>query len=502
MDTVKIGWGKQTLSLDEPLSLFGQMYLRISEKIHDPLMATALCVDGGEGQDAVIFLTCDVEGFRAGILDMIRQKAAALDPTSPVDAIVASVTHTHTGGCLSDTPEKSPDGERIYSGAAYREFFSAQCAEAIRQAWQTRAPGAMAYGYGYAVTGHSRRVIYTEDMSIRQPNAVSPNGHGVMYGKTNDPVFSHYEAGADHFLNLMFTFDANEKLTGIVVNTPCPSQTSEHFCMQSADYWNEVRQMVAEEYGEDVYVLPQCAAAGDLSPRILHYGKAQARRMALKYDMGYDPANVHANSVNEYNKCMTERYDIAERLLAGIRDVYGWAKKDLRKEVTVCHTSKLMSLSRRIVSEAEKVWCEETLEQMRQNLPTPDADPAAYRRAVTHYNSIKERNERALARYQEQQTTSTFDTTTHVVRVGDIAFCTTRFELFMDYMHRLQARSPFIQTFVMQLSGDEGANYLTTIRGEASKGYSAALFDNMVSPAGGQQWVDEALEILEDLAKR
>ena len=66
MDTVKIGWGTRTLSLDEPLSLFGQMYLRISERIHDPLMTTALCVDGGEGQDAVIFLSCDVEGFRGG----------------------------------------------------------------------------------------------------------------------------------------------------------------------------------------------------------------------------------------------------------------------------------------------------------------------------------------------------------------------------------------------------------------------------------------------------
>jgi len=29
----------------------------------------------------------------------------------------------------------------------------------------------------------------------------------------------------------------------------------------------------------------------------------------------------------------------------------------------------------------------------------------------------------------------------HVVCLGDIAFTTNRFELYMDYMHRIQARS-------------------------------------------------------------
>ena len=87
-----------------------------------------------------------------------------------------------------------------------------------------------------------------------------------MYGKTNDEWFSGYEAGADHFLNAMFTFDENKQVTGIVINVPCPSQLSEHFTKLSADFWNEVREMVAEEFGENVYVLAQCAPAGDLSP--------------------------------------------------------------------------------------------------------------------------------------------------------------------------------------------------------------------------------------------
>ena len=45
MNRVKIGWGKRELSIDAPVSIPGQMYMRVSEGIHDPLLTTALCVD-------------------------------------------------------------------------------------------------------------------------------------------------------------------------------------------------------------------------------------------------------------------------------------------------------------------------------------------------------------------------------------------------------------------------------------------------------------------------
>jgi hypothetical protein len=50
-------------------------------------------------------------------------------------------------------------------------------------------------------------------MSEDDPNQVAPNGHAIMYGKTNLPEFMGYEAGADHFLNVMYTFDGNDRLT-------------------------------------------------------------------------------------------------------------------------------------------------------------------------------------------------------------------------------------------------------------------------------------------------
>ena len=77
MSTVKIGWAKREISTTEPVEVPGQMYLRVSEGIHDPLYVTALCVDGGEGQDKVIFLSCDIVTPWRGILQPIRDKLKA-----------------------------------------------------------------------------------------------------------------------------------------------------------------------------------------------------------------------------------------------------------------------------------------------------------------------------------------------------------------------------------------------------------------------------------------
>jgi len=501
MSAIKIGWGQRELSMEGPVSLPGQMYMRISEGIHDPLYATALCVDGGEA--SVIFCTVDLVVLRGGVIENTKNKVKALRPEIPTEYIVMGCTHTHAGGCVTETPEKTPDGQEIFPGDKYNDFFTTQCAQAICEAWDSRKAGGMAYGYGYAVVAHSRRTCYSVDMSTVEENSVAPNGHAVMYGSTKKPQFTNYEAGADHFLNAMYTFDGDNKLTGIVINVPCPSQLSEHFTKMSADFWNEVRQMVKKEFGEHVYVLPQCAAAGDLSPRVLHYREAQARRMGLKYDLPYDQKLVKPNNEHEYNKVMGERYDIAERILDAVKEIFSWASKDIQTEATVCHVAEDYDLARRMISDEEKAECEQNIDKMLKAIPDPaTCTPEEYRKAASQYKAIKGRNERAIARYETQEAEPTLSSHVHVIRIGEIAFATTRFELYMDFMHRLQARSPFIQTFVIQLAGDEGGNYLATQRGKENKGYSASLFCNMVGPEGGQEWVEKVLTTLNEMAEK
>jgi hypothetical protein len=87
----------------------------------------------------------------------------------------------------------------------------------------------------------------------------------------------------------------------------------------------------------------------------------------------------------------------------------------------------------------------------------------------------------------------------HVVKIGDIALTTNSFELFADYGIRIQARSPAIQTFVVQHCGV--GSYLPTRLAVQGESYSACLYCNEVGPEGGDKLVNETVKTLKTLFK-
>ncbi len=493
--SLKIGWARREISLDEPMSLPGQAIMRISEKVLDPMYVTALCLE--KDGECVVFMSCDMLSPMGmeGVCEIVEKKI----PGFKSEWILPNGTHAHTGGARRETPEKTPDGMDIYPGAKYKEFTVQMGAEAVCEAYENRKNGGISYGYGYAVVAHQRRSVYFEDKgAVGGPLTLAPNGHGVMYGKTNDPQFSHFETGADHFVNALYTYDENKKLTGMLLNVPCPSQVSEMFCMQTADYWHDVRQLVAQEFGEDIYVLPQCAAAGDLSPRILHYQAAQARRMKLKYGVDY----LAAGSRHQYEKCMAERWDIAERIVAAAKEIYSWSSKEILMDPVLKHKMELLPIRKRLITDEEAQGCRDKLAEIEPLYPQQDGmTDEEYRKAFSRWNSVKNRQLRGLERYEKQNEEPYLHTVVHAVQVGEIAFASNRFELYQDYMHRIQARSPFMQTFVVQLASFEGGTYLPTERSVKNKGYGASIACNLVGFEGGQDLVEGTLRMLGELAE-
>ncbi len=502
MSQIRLGWASRDVTTDKPIPINGQAYIRVSEGIMDPITSTALVVD--DGSDCVIFVSLDAGGIRYGLMEEIRAKTKAIRPAIPVEKILMNATHTHTGAShnsrqgnlfqASDAPEDQvplSDRYEIASSDEYRDWLSSTIAEMIAEAWDRRAPGGIAYGYGYAVVAHSRRVCYFDDVSLRdgadKTNTFAVNGHSVMYGNTNDDKFSHYEAGADHFVNLLFTFDGENHLTGAIVNVPCPSQNSEHEWKISADYWHDVRMAIRKKYG-NIYILTQCAAAGDLSPRILHYKKAQERRFRLKYGEG---DGVERNA----------RKDIAERIAVAFDEVYSWAKKDIRTGAKVAHRVTVLPIHRYMITEEDREAALEGLAANRAKQFVTTDNPK--QDLITNTIIVSNRNRflNVLRRYEEQQKSDRIPTEIHVLRIGDIAFASNVFELYMDYQHRIQARSPFEQTFVVQLAGQNGNNgtYLPTQRGFEGRGYSAIVYSMTASPEGGQEIVEETVKQLREL---
>jgi len=83
------------------------------------------------------------------------------------------------------------------------------------------------------------------------------------------------------------------------------------------------------------------------------------------------------------------------------------------------------------------------------------------------------------------------------VRLGDIVIATNPFELFLDFGIQIKARSPAIQTFVVQLAGN--GSYIPTERALAGKGYGAEPVSNPIGPEGGKMIVEETIKILKNL---
>ena len=502
MSSLKIGWAWRDISTTGPVNLPGQFHMRISEGILDPLTVTALVLDSGE--DMAIFLSGDMVVCRWHLLDEVRAETVRKNPEIPVEKILENATHAHTGASHYDDEFEFPhDDVEIMTGQEYRKFLVEQASDAVCEAYETRKEGGIAWGYGYAVVAHSRRVVYFDDTSKR-PGAVinsthGVNGHAQMYGNTSDPMFSHYEAGADHFLNLLFTFDEEDRLTGAIVNIPCPSQNTENLYKLSADYWHDVRLAIREKFG-NIFILPQCAAAGDLSPRILHYREAQDRRFRLKY--GIEPEKGVGKFDTKGATAMCERKDIAERVAWGFEEVYSWARKDIRRDVKIGHIVRTVDLPKRLISDEEYAYAVEGLDGLKDEKWKTDGTPMENLTANSQLVSGRNRFQQIIDRYEAQKTEKTIPMEMHVIQVGDVAFASNRFEIYMDYQHRIQARSPFEQTFIVQLAaqpGVGGGSYLCTERGAWGRGYSASMFCNQVSYEAGQVIVEETLKSLNEL---
>lgn len=493
---VKIGWSKRDISTDKPIVIPGQFFMRISEGVLDPVTLTALTIE--DGNDYVIFLEVDAVNMYAGVLKELQKRVKAQNGDIDPSKILMNFTHTHSGpkisvnndlGCWGNYEDFPHDGVEITSPNEYLEFFLQKACDAICESFENRKEGYVSYGYGYAVVAHSRRTVYNRDMTEGSDDKKFQivEGTAKMYGATNVPEFSHFEAGADHYANFMFTFDENEKLTGAIVNIPCPSQNMEMENLLSSDYWHDVRAELTKRYG-DIYILPQCAAAGDLAPRTLYYRAAEDRRYRMKYkDLKID------NRIREKREVYNRR-EAALQICASFDEVYEWASREKYNDMPVKHTVKTLELDRRLITDEEYEIFSSKDETEIDFVPTGDKlkDVATYSEKLAYRSNARN----FVKRYEEQKVEPLFSTEIHVIRIGDIAFASNQFELYMDYQHRIQARSPFVQTFIVQLTAQpnkDAGTYLATERADRNRGYSANIYTNAVTPKGGNKLVEETL---------
>ena len=481
MEKVLIGWAEESLVPSKKVSLSGQFFERISEYVESEITATAMAVEA-DG-DCMILVSCDLTGIDTYVLEKTRKKFTVLCPEVDPKKIILAATHTHTShtlctGVASGTfvniknllneflPEENlyeelvKPNESVITPEEATEFVTDRIALAAKNAWENRAVSYFTNEFGRAAVGMCRRVSYDD-------------GTSQMWGDTNTANFVALEGGNDSGVELIYTYDENKKLTGVVANIACPAQILEQRSFISGDYWGRTKNILREKLGENIFLLGLCGAAGDQCPRDL------VRWVEPETPID-DPNVKRPNPINR--KADPSMYDISgcnrvgKRIANEIISVYEEIT-DLQDEAVFVHQVKQLDLPFRKATIAEYNNAVREIEYyVQQNKGKGAFNFEDKAKLHVHLGTI--------LRFREQQEKEIFSIESHIIRFGDIAFTTNPFELFLDFGNRMKARSKAKQTFIIQLCCG-AAGYLPTEKAEKAGHYSAYISSGNVGHEGG-----------------
>lgn len=471
-----IGWAEIDITPKQPVSISGDFALRISEGVSDPLMVTAWAMEKGDEQ--AIFVSCDVVTIPDDFRDAVRMKLAGneagLDPTK----VILHATHTHhapeihvresvightsaTGNGV-ELHEISPD---LLAVETYVQWMAERVAEAIRQAWSARAPGGIGFGMGFAVIGRNRRWVDRDGKSTM---------HGL--GESAADRFRYIEGYEDHSIQVMATYDEDKRLTGLIVNLACTAQTPGNPIPNyiSADFWCETRIELRKRFGEHLFILPQCSAAGDQTAYEQYDKKALDRMLRLKR--------------------MTMRQEIAHRIADAMEDILPAIRTEIGTTPVMRHHVETVDLIANRLTEEDvrqaeqeaRMWQQEYEREKEKLAKQPELceAPRWYSRLTS---TIRRKHwvQNVLTRYELQKANPFIPAEIHVLRLGEVIFASIPFEYYLDYGIQIKVRSPATQTFIVQLAGD--GTYVPTPRSIVGGGYGSIAASNPVGCEGGQQ---------------
>lgn len=493
---LKIGWAQVDITPDKPVLIAGQFHARVSEGVLDPITATVLVLESGNDEqtsEKTIFISCDLVGISDGtrddksksLLTTVRKLVSTKLPGVEENDIIINATHSHSAPyCGTETDIEKRYGVQLdaMSPYEYLQFMADRVANGVVEAWTNREAGGVSYGLSHAVVGHNRLQAFD-------------TGKSRMYGNTNHTEFSHIEGFEDHTVNLIYTWSEDKRLTGILMNVACPSQVSEHEYRLSADYWYDVRKEVQFHLGYDVFVLPQCSAAGDQSPHFMYDHKGEERMQRLLF-----PEEEPGRGT------IARRKQIAKELGSAAISIYPAMRENILWDPVLEHQTETLQLTRRLLSPEDVTDAAEGMQHWKsiydsllldiENNPTLKNEDRWYRSITQAYGRYRW-YANVEERYQLEQHEKTIPIEVHTIRLGDIAIATNPFELYLDYGVRMKAQSPAVQTFVVQLAGS--GSYVPTKRSIKGGAYGAVASSTLIGPEGGQELVNETLRMIQGM---
>ena len=492
MNKIKIGWSEVSIVPDgRRIDLAGQFYERISGEVETPISVTAMAMECGD--DAMVFVSCDLGGTSRKLLEAVRDNIP--DGIGfPKEKLIINAIHTHTSMGYANSSDAIDSSFHVIKkmlpeGKVYQALVSDQSSDILRgeeafaflveritkaavSAWESRKEGLYASGFGRAAVGMCRRVCYDD-------------GSAKMWGDSNSANFTELESGNDSGIELLFTYDLDKKLTGVVANVACPAQVLEHQSFISSDYMGKLRLLIREKYGDEICLLGLISPAGDMCPRDM---------------VRWVDAEIKLNDPNIFREKIIPRrqdpsmFDIkgCEKAARRIANEVFWALDEVTEyvsETELVHKTLTVDLPFRRVTIEEKDKAVAVMKEFFEKCPDvinyqDNADMFIYTGTI--------------ARFESQKTRDVYPIEMHVVKLGDLAFATNPFELFLNYANQIRARSLAKQTFLIQLCcGTSG--YLPTERAERGGHYSAIVSSGNIGHVGGEMLVRKTLKEINEM---
>jgi hypothetical protein len=448
-----VGAATASITPDKPVALSGQHHVRIAQTVDNPVTATALALESRQGAkvlDQAVMISCDLVAIRDGVTARLRERIKPKLPGFDAEKLIISATHTHTGPVTTEPWYEIPK-EGVMQREQYTEFLLDRLTEIVVKAWEGRRPGGVSWTLGHAVVGQTRRAVYAD-------------GHAQMYGGTAVPEFRRLETGEDHAVDVLFFWDRPKKLRAIAIAVPCPSQEVEGRSTLGADFWHDVREQLHAKYGPELCVLGWTAPAGDQSPHLMYRKAAEERMRTLRG--------------------LSATQEIARRIVGAVNDTMDVAQGDIRFDVPLVHRVEPLRLPMRKISDREVADARARCEALAAKPQRSGSD-----------FTLMALDKHFLERYEKQKTDPNYEMELHVLRLGDVAIATNPFELFVDYGVRIKARSPAVQTILIQLACGSGI-YVPTEEALRGGGYGTKPQESIVGPEGGQKLVERTLELI------
>lgn len=465
------GWGKADITPRQKTLLRGQFYQRISTHTNDPLYANVLALQDTSGE-LLIWISFDLLGIekreRQLLISELTKNIQGIKETN----IICSCIHNHTGPYLNSVmfqnnrggnllPDRVDFPDDCLKAEDYvRQTLIPKTVDACKEACDNISPTGFSSILGHAVIGHCRRMLMRD-------------GSAIMYGNCGDYNFDRPEGPSDHGIEMMYLYDEDKKLNGLIVNINCPAQALDRKYYFTADFIGLFRNLLKEKLGCELPVLTLIGAAGNISPR--------------------DYRNFVRGRKEEPDMWEMEgAVELSRRLLNCFLYNLEIAEKTVEYEIAFGHLYQEIQLPIRTVTNNEVEQADVELKKLikkyngeLRELPLEDTKAYRYAKSI-------------LLRAEMQQKNTWYDMPAHAIRIGNSSFITNPFELYIEYGMRMRGRAKSLHTFIAQLT-DDFAGYLPTPEAVKAGGYSTATGSCLVSCEGGELLTETSIRMINSL---